>query len=528
MPAEVNLNSGIRRAEFIAALSMATDLAVGQPMELALKSCVLAMRLGQAMKLSDDELAEVYWYGLLRYVGCNAEAHAVAALLYDDIEFNQQVAVGDMGRAGEVMPLILAMLRKANAGAPPFEMLAAITRGFLTSQNFVAEMIASHCEVAERLAERLGFGAGLVRDLGQIQERWDGRGFPRHLKGEAIAPAVRIVNFARDAVVLIAAFGEEAATAKLRARSRGAYDPRVVELFTARAAPLMADLGAMSCWSEVLELEPEPRGILSEAELDEACLAAADAADIRSPYLGGHSRAVSELAGEAARRCGLPVGDAVDLGRAGLWHDIGQAAASARIFVKSGPLSETEREAVRLHPYYGERILSRPAGLARLGAMVGQHHERIDGSGYHRGTGAAGLAPQGRILAAAEAYRSMTEARSYRPALSADQAATELKQAVRAGQLDGEAATAVLAASGHRMPPKRRQLVADLTGRELDVLRLVAGGQSMKEIGRRLGISPKTVDNHIQHLYGKIETKTRAGATLFAIEHGLAIEAWRF
>ena len=112
-------SSGIRRAEIVAALSMATDLAVGQPMELALKSCVLGMRLGEAMRLSNGELAEVYWYGLLRYVGCNAEAHAVATLLYDDIEFNQQIALADMGRVGEAMPLILGMLRKANAGAPP-------------------------------------------------------------------------------------------------------------------------------------------------------------------------------------------------------------------------------------------------------------------------------------------------------------------------------------------------------------------------------------------------------------------------
>src|SRR4029453_8746722 len=88
--------------------------------------------------------------------------------------------------------------------------------------------------------------------------------------------------------------------------------------------------------------------------------------------------------------------------------------------------------------------------------------------------------------------------------------------------IDEEAAAAVLAAAGHKPPPVRRQLIAGLTERELDVLRLVARGKSMKEIGRALGISPKTVDNHLQHVYPKIAVKTRAGATLFAIEHGLA------
>ena len=66
-------DAGIRRAEVVAALSLATDLALGAPTDFALRTCVLAMRLGEALKLGDEELGEVYWYGLLRHVGCNAE-----------------------------------------------------------------------------------------------------------------------------------------------------------------------------------------------------------------------------------------------------------------------------------------------------------------------------------------------------------------------------------------------------------------------------------------------------------------------
>jgi HD-GYP domain-containing protein (c-di-GMP phosphodiesterase class II) len=260
---------------------------------------------------------------------------------------------------------------------------------------------------------------------------------------------------------------------------------------------------------------------LSEAELDAACLAIADFADLKSPYTAGHSRAVSALAGDAARRCGLPEVDALDVTRAGLLHDLGQVAVPVRTLMKPGPLSDAEREQMRLHPYYGERVLSRPKTLARLGAIVGQHHERLDGSGYHRGARAAALIPQGRILAAAEAYQGLIEARPHRPAHRPEAAAEALQRESRAGCLDADAVAAVLAAAGHRVT-QRRRLVAGLTEREIDVLRLIAGGQSMKEIARSLGISPKTVDNHIQHLYPKIAVKTRAGATLFAIEHGLA------
>jgi DNA-binding CsgD family transcriptional regulator len=80
----------------------------------------------------------------------------------------------------------------------------------------------------------------------------------------------------------------------------------------------------------------------------------------------------------------------------------------------------------------------------------------------------------------------------------------------------------VLAASGHRVAAVRYTQIAGLTPREVEVLRLIAGGQSIKEIARTLGVASKTADNHIQNLYAKIGVRTRGGATLFALEHGLA------
>jgi HD-GYP domain-containing protein (c-di-GMP phosphodiesterase class II) len=511
----------IRRAEIIAALSLATDLAIGQPMENALRSCVLAMRLGDALGFGRADMLAVYWSALLRHVGCNAESHSVAVLFGDEVAFNRDVALTDMGRASEMMPLILRTLRKANAGARPLAMIAAIASGLASSKTVATEVVGGHCEVAERLAVRLGFNADVVTAVGQSEERWDGRGLPAGLKGEAIAAAVRVVNLARDFIVLSAALGPDAAEAKLRGRRGGAYDPKVVDLFLQRRRSFTGGFEAVVSWDEVLRLEPEPRVVFSDEEIDAACLAMADFADIKSPFTNGHSRAVAALAVEAGRRFGMSTGELADLRRAAMLHDIGQSAISARIWTKPGPLSEPEWEEVRLHPYYGERILSRSPALARLGALVGGHHERLDGAGYHRGVGAAGLPPQARILAVAEAYEGMVEDRAHRKALSADRAAAELKRGVRDGRIDGDCADAVLAAAGHNVPPVRKRLPAGLTEREVEILRLIARGGSMKEIARRLAISPKTVDNHIQHIYPKIAVKTRAGATLFAIEQGL-------
>jgi HD-GYP domain-containing protein (c-di-GMP phosphodiesterase class II) len=281
---------------------------------------------------------------------------------------------------------------------------------------------------------------------------------------------------------------------------------------------LLAGLDDVSSWDAVLALEPPPRQPLSDAAFDEACLAMADFADLKSPYTVGHSRIVSQLAADAARRCGLPASDVTDVRRAGLLHDIGRVGISTRIWLKPGPLTDSEREQVRLHSYYGERVLSRSPALARLGTIVAQHHERLDGSGYHRGSRT--LSPQARVLAAAEAYCGKVEARPHRAALSPDAAAGALRREARAGRLDGDAVAAVLVAAGHR-GSTRPTLAGGLTEREVEVLRAVSRGLSMKEIARLLGISPKTVDNHLQNLYAKIGVKTRAGATLFAIERGL-------
>src|SRR4051812_48973530 len=89
--------SGIRSAEIIATLSLASDLAVGQPMEHGLRSCVLAMRLGAALGFGDDALDEIYWYTLLHHVGCNAESNAIAAIFGDEVEFNRRVGLIDYG-----------------------------------------------------------------------------------------------------------------------------------------------------------------------------------------------------------------------------------------------------------------------------------------------------------------------------------------------------------------------------------------------------------------------------------------------
>jgi DNA-binding NarL/FixJ family response regulator len=175
---------------------------------------------------------------------------------------------------------------------------------------------------------------------------------------------------------------------------------------------------------------------------------------------------------------------------------------------------------VRLHPYLTERMLNQSAALAPLAEIAVQHRERLDGSGYPRGLAGSAISRPARILGAVDAYRSMRELRPYRPTLTAEQAAAELQADAGSGKLDAEAVAAVLAAAGHPVG-RRREWPAGLTAREVDVLRLVARGLSSKQIAAQLVITPKTARNHIEHIYAKIGTSSRVGASLFATEHGL-------
>jgi HD-GYP domain-containing protein (c-di-GMP phosphodiesterase class II) len=248
--------------------------------------------------------------------------------------------------------------------------------------------------------------------------------------------------------------------------------------------------------------------------------------DMRMPFTFGHSRAVAALVDAAGRKLGLPPAAIRDARWAALAHDLGELAVPVSTWMRAGTLTERERDAAHLHPYHGERALAAlgPDGRS-VAALVLRHHERLDGSGYHRNALAPDLSPAARVLAAAEAFQTARESRPHRPPLTDSAAASMLRDAARTGRLCPDAVEAILTCVGQAARRATSKGIAGLTGREMEVLRLIAGGRTAKEAARELGISPKTADNHIQNLYAKIGVTTRAGAALFALERGLLQDA---
>lgn len=506
----------VRLAELIGALSLATDLGLGQPMEHCLRSTLLALRLGEEVGLGEEERAATYYVSLLAWVCCHADAYEQAQWFGDDIALHAGIVEVDM--AG--LPLLGFLMRHAGAGGSPLRRARAVGSLLAGGGREIEAWDMTHCLLAGVFALRLGLGPEVRDPLQQVFERWDGKGAPAGLAGEQLALPVRLIQLGEVAEVFHRKGGADAAIEVARKRSGTQFDPALAERFCSAASELLAGLEAESSWSAVIDAEPGLHRRLDGGELDGALEAVADFADLKSPYTLGHSRGVAALAAEAARRFGLPEAEVTTLRRAGLVHDLGRLGVPNTIWDKQGPLTTAELERVMLHPYLGERVLAGSPGLRPLGAIAAQHHERLDGSGYPRGLSGEQLGPAARILAAADAYHAMTEPRPHRPAREPEEAAAELRAEVKAGRLDGEAVNAVLAAAGHRVRG-RREWPAGLTPREAEVLAHLARGRSNKEIAKQLFITPKTVGNHVEHIYSKIDVSSRAGAALFAMQHGL-------
>lgn len=505
----------LRLTELLASVSLATDLGTGQPLGHALRTCSIATVLAEAMGCGPDNVRTVHQFALLRFLGCTSDAAETAAGVGgDDRAFNAAMAPALMGSSRE---LARRFVRSVGPGEPRLRRVQLVARG-LADVKGAERSLAMHCEVAAMLAERVGLEQPVVDALAHAYERWDGKGSPAGLEGDAVPLAVRIAVVARDAD--LAAMAGDDAGELMRARRGRAYDPAVVDAFERVGADVISDLAGRDEWESALAREPEPVAMIGPDALDAVLAAFADFTDLKSPWTRGHSRRVAALAEEAGRLAGLDAAAYDDLRRAGLVHDLGRVAVENGIWDKPGPLTTSEWEQVRLHVYYTERILQRCRSLAGILGPASSHHERVDGSGYHRSLAAEALSRGDRILAAADVFAALTAGRPHRPAYEDDDAARAL-EAETDGHLDADAVACVLAAAGRRTAPPLGVWPADLTDREVEVLRLIARGRSNREVARQLFISPKTVGRHVENLYRKIRVSSRAAAAVFAMEHRL-------
>ena len=511
----------VRAAELVGAISLATDLGTGQPLEHALRTAVLAERLADRAAGSPEEIRDTYYVALLHASGCTSNGHEATQVFGEDIEHRAAFFLIDPSDVSQV----IAFYRAHVAPGRPPEVREQIVEAVLANPEKSADSFAAMCEVAQRFAGWLALGAGIEASLEFVFARWDGRGWPRGVGGEDLPFPARVLHVARDYSLFLTAGGRDDAREVLERRSGEAYDPRLVELALRVFDDTLSQVDETRMWNAAMDSEPWPQVVLSDARIDAGFGAVAALTNLKSPWLREHSTNVADLAEAAAWRLQLSPDVVAVLRRAALAHDLGRVGVSNAIWEKPGPLGFGEWERVRLHPHFTERAFAQSAALAPIGLLAGSHHERLDGSGIppRRACICARrrrARPRGRGLllgdARSEAAPPGARARGGRGgAHSRGDRRTTRPGRRRRG-----------ARSGRAPPAKRsRELPAGLTQRELEVLLALVVGQSNQAIADSLGISAKTVGHHVQHVYQKAGVRSRAAATVWAFENELVHRA---
>ncbi|OBH87990.1 LuxR family transcriptional regulator [Mycobacterium scrofulaceum] len=504
------------RAELLAALSVAIDLGLGQPAEHMLRAALIATRLADRLGLDTSERDCTYYTTLIMWIGCHADSHEYARWFGDDIAVRHDSYLVDWSG----LPYLRFLAGNVGRGQPLAHRLSVMATLFANARGHISRLIHSHCTSAAVLADRMGLGPHVQAAVAFAFERYDGGGLPAGARGDEIPIQMRIAQLADMVEVHHRTYGLAGAEAMVRDRRGGQFDPQVADAFLRHGEDILAGPPAGDAWAAALAAAPDRHERLDDQSLDTLLVALGDFVDLKCPFTLGHSRAVARLAEVAARAAGVDA-DAVALTRrAGHVHDLGRIGVSNQIWSREGPLTASEFERVRLHPYLTVRILNQVPGLRQLAEVAGNHHECLDGSGYPRGLAGSALGLPDRILAAAVCYQSACEPRPYRDQMSPDAAARRLRARAHAGELESVAVEAVLHAAGQ--PAQRPKVRPDgLTPREIEVLCLVARGASNKDIAASLVISEKTARNHVERTYAKIGVSNRIGASMYALRNGL-------
>ena len=272
----------IRLSELLASLSVATDLAMAFPPETALRTCMLGVQIGRELRLSEQQLEELFYVALLRHIGCTAFSHEEGIVVGDDNAMRGEFTGIDRSNAAEVAA---TAFRTFGAGTGPLGRVRSFAAAVLAvDQLSMPRIVAAHCDASARLAQQLGMAGGVIDSLNHIFERWDGKGLPLGLKGDAIALSARITHFSHTVVLETWRRGVSGAREIVRRRAGSEFDPALAQLFLTRSPELMESVTADSVWDTVLATEPASGPWLPASRLDGIAQAFALFSDLKSPH----------------------------------------------------------------------------------------------------------------------------------------------------------------------------------------------------------------------------------------------------
>jgi putative nucleotidyltransferase with HDIG domain len=408
----------LRLSEVLAGLSHALDITEGQPRGHTERSCAIGMRLVTVLGLDDATCSSVFYALLLKDAGCSSNASKVAALFgADDAFVKSSRRLTDTSSRSQAVGHMLRTVAPGRSPVTKAQHVAAVLR---FGSEGARSLVAMRCERGAAVARAIGLGEVVARAILDVDEHWDGRGYPAGIEGDQISLAGRVLCLAQTTEVFWRHGGPAAACAIARERRGTWFDPELVDALL----PLEHD---DEFWQgletpDVAGLEPPDRVLLADhGRLDLVAEAFASVIDAKSPYTARHSEGVADIAVAVATVLEVRPEDRATLRRAALLHDIGKLGVSNRILDKPGPLTDAERELVRRHPRWSLEILTRVTAFGELARIAGSHHERLDGSGYPSALTAEELDLPSRILAVADVAEALGADRPYREALSLDE-----------------------------------------------------------------------------------------------------------
>ena len=419
----------LRLSEVVSALSYALDVTDGHDLGHAVRSCVIGMRLADAVGLEVQQRSALFYGLLLKDAGCSSNAAKVAALYHaDDHSVKRQVKVINHKKVPEALRYVWRNV----GGTGPRKVLHATT-AILKGPRIAKEMTLIRCERGAEIVRMLDLPEETAEAVRSLDEHWDGRGHPDGLAGESIPKLARILNVAQVFEVFNSREGRDVAFATVKSRAGTWFDPAVVEaLATLRDdEELWRTLGGDDVEALVATLEPPERMLTAdETRLDRVAEAFALVIDAKSPYTARHSQRVAELSIGAAVQLGFGENELRDLRRAALLHDIGKLSISNSILDKEGPLDDDEFAVMKSHPVFTRSILERIPRLASLAYVAAAHHEKLDGSGYPDGLVADDLPVAARLLVVSDIFEALTADRPYRAAMTTEAALALMEREV--------------------------------------------------------------------------------------------------
>lgn len=406
----------------LSGLSAALDITEGHPRGHAARTCLIAMRLADAMRLSPEESSDLFYAALLKDAGCSANAERVYQMFGgpDEHETKRAVWLRDWRKLDQKVRYALEWVEPEGdflARVRQFLRLAAI------GPKAERELFEIRCARSAAIARALGMSEATAQAVHLMDEHWDGGGHPQGVSGERIPIAARIIGLSQVVEIFWGVAGPERALEMASQRRGRWFDPELVDCLQAISSPaLWASLEAPDLNAVVAAAEPAERAIdATDARLDQIATAFAWVIDAKSSFTFEHSDRVSLIAHGMAERLGFSAEQQTRLRRAALLHDIGKLAVPNAILDKPGKLTPAEWAIVKQHPEHTLNVLRRVPIFEELAEDAANHHERLDGRGYFRGLTAAQLTPTARVLAVADVADALMSARPYREAMPPDQ-----------------------------------------------------------------------------------------------------------